>query len=339
MNRHVIIRIIVTTLKVLVALAAVGNLVALFVFQYQTPSWLRRGEPAAVEELEPAEPVSDDGAPEESETVLSVNEGPNGEHLSIPVIPFNYSGEEELDILALDGVYLLGGDGQQIKGADIQYEILPGESRLEKIVRYSVELESGDVLTVERAMKLTSRYTGPIIALLGNLPGIDPSKADSFVERLGNLGVISADDGFGNDMTYDVVAEFDGLSDEEPDAGMTLHLENQIHDTFDMELTVHVLDYSGIVLVLTDYNITLTEGDDFEPMDYVKYAHDVDGSDMMDRVQLSNHVDPYTPGEYYVCYWVWNDEHTAHSPDRYMYVTVEALPEETEETEETEEAP
>lgn len=329
MKKHVIIRIIVQLLKALVALAAVANLVALFVYHYELPSWLRKEQPDSGESTVAAID------PE----LLSPTAVPAGEyaHFSMPVIPVNYSGEANMDSLVLGGVYVRGNDDQPIDDVWIEYSILPGESRLKKVVEYSALLPSGDTLTETRAMNLTSRYTGPTITLLGGLPDIDPSQADEYVEKLGAKGIMRADDGFGNDVTDQVVAVFEGLSDENPDAVMRLSLENQVHDTYELELTVNVLDYSGIVLVLTDYDLTLAVGDDFDPWDYVEYAHDVDGSDMMDRVQLSNHVDTETPGDYYVVYWVWNDDHTAHSPDRYMYVTVEAPPE--EEIEEAEEVP
>ena len=324
MNKHAIIRIIRISLKTLVALAAAFNLVALFVFHYETPSWLRRGQEEEVVETT----VKID--PE----LISPTTAPAGSDISfsIPVVPVNYSGERDMDSLVMDGVYVQGGDDQPIEDARIQYEILPGESRLKKVIEYTATLPDGRTLVETRAMNLTARYTGPVIALLGPIPEIDPAEADVFVGRLGVRGIIRADDGFGNDVTDQLVVSYDGLSDEEPDAVMTLALENQIHDTYDMDLTVHVKDYSGIVLVLTDYNLTLRVGDDFDPYDYIEYAHDVDGTDMMDRIQLSNHVDTDTPGEYYAVYWVWNDDHTAHSPDRYLYVTVEAEPEETEET-------
>ena len=319
MKKHEIIRILRILLKTLVALAAAANLVALFVYHYEMPSWLRKERSAPVAEVEPP---------------IESNWPAPDEYLSIPLVPVNYSGESDLDGMIMDDVYVVGVDGQPIDDAVITYEILPDEAQ-KKIIRYTSALEDGQVLTADRAMNLTARYTGPTITLLGMPPGIDPGFADSYVSLLGERNIIRADDGFGNDVTDQVLATFVGLSDEEPDAEMTLSLENQVHDTTGMELTVHVKDYNGIVLVLTDYNITLTVGDDFDPLDYVDYAHDEDGDDRADNVRYYNYVDTSTPGDYYVEFWVWNSEGTTYSPSRFLYVTVLPEAEEAAEADDT----
>lgn len=317
-RKHDIIRFLVNTLKGLVALAAVLNLVALFVFHYELPSWLRPHESAKYQPETTAEEL-------EKQTVK--------EKLNIPVIPLNYSGEADLDALIMDSVYLLDADGQPVEDADIQYEILPGESRQKKLIRYTVTLESGDTLTEERVMNLTARYTGPTITLLGALPGIDPEDADLYLDKLVDKGIIRIDDGFGNDASEQVIVEFDGLSDEEPDAEMTLLLENQIHDTYEMSLTVEVRSYTGVVVTLKEYYITLNVGDDFEPRDYINYAHDTEGNDLMDSVVIDNGVHMDEAGNYEVWYWV-KDEEGVFSPTKKLHVTVEAEPEEVEDIEE-----
>lgn len=319
-NKRAVIRVFTSTLKVLIALAAAINLVALFVFRYQTPSWLRTRESAA---FQPA-----------AESTASAAEPAGDIHLVIPVVPINYSGEADMDTLVMDGVYLMGADGQPVDDAVIRYEILPGESRQSKVIQYTTELDTGETITEERTMNLTARYTGPTITLLGLLPDIDPADADVYAARLGEKGVIRADDGFGNDVTEQVYAVYDGLSDENPDAGMTLILENQVHDTYEMQLTVNVDDYTGVVLTLTEYHITLAEGDAFEPRDYIQYAHDAEGNDLIDSVTVDSDVDTSVPRDYEVWYWAEDSEGT-YSPTKKLYVTVEPAPEEAEEAEET----
>lgn len=317
-NKRAVIRILIQTLKILVALAAAVNLVALFVYRYQIPSWLRRHESAAFE------PTVESAGPLAGQT--------EDIYLAIPVVPVNYSGEADMDALVMDGVYLTGADGQPVDDADIRYEILPGDSRQSKVIQYTTELDTGETLTEERTMNLTARYTGPTITLLGLLPDIDPADADIYSARLGEKGIIRADDGFGNDVTEQVSAVFDGLSDENPDAEMTLMLENQVHDTYEMHLTVNVDDYTGVVLTLTEYRITLHEGDDFDPDDYIDYAHDTEGNDITDSVVSDSDVDTDYPGEYEVWYWA-EDSAGTYSPTKKLYVTVEASPEEAGETE------
>ena len=323
MKKRSIIRIILTVLKVLVALAAAANLVALFVYRYQIPPWLSGARSVVVQPT--SAPVS---------SVFSEDTA----RLNIPVVPVNYSGEADMDELVMDGVYLMGTDGQPIDNADIRYEILPGDSSQSKILRYSVTLDSGETVTQDRTMNLTARYTGPTITLLGVLPDIDPAEADDYMAALEEKGILRADDGFGNDAFENVTAVFTGLSDENPDADLTLTLENQVHDTIEMQLNVSVANYTGVVLTLTDYQLTLKQGDAFEPLDYVSYAHDAEGNDLMESVTVDSDVNTEEPGDYEVWYWAMDSEET-YSPIKKLYVTVEPAPEDAADTEETEETP
>lgn len=320
MKQSEIKRTILFLLKTLIALAAAANLIALFVYRYEMPSWLRHGE-------ESEEPVAESGPLPTEEPVSET------EHLVIPVVPVNYSGEADLDGMIRDGVYLMGSDGQPVDEAEIRYEIRPGDSLQKKIVRYAVDLEDGSTLTEDRDMNLTSRYTGPSITLMGALPEIDPAEADNYVARLAENGIIRAVDGFGNDATNTVEAVFQGLSDEEPESDLTLRMENQVKDTYELEFTVRVKDFTGVVLTLTQYHLTLSEGDEFNPSAYVGTAHDRQGNDLTERVTVDSDVDTSVPGDYEVWFWV-EDGEGVYSPTRVLYVTVEGAPEEAAETEE-----
>ncbi len=307
-------------LRFLIALAAVLNLVALFVFHYELPSWLRQAESPTFQPAAATEPPA------------------VSEKLSIPVIPVNYSGEAELDELIMGDVYLMGSDRQPVDDAVIRYEILPGESRRKKIIRYTTTLESGETLTEDRDMNLTTRYTGPTITLLGALPDIDPANEDRYLGRLLDKNVFRADDGFGNDMTEQVTIEFSGLSDENPNAEMTLRLENQIHDAYEKTLTVDVYEYTGVVLTLSDYDITLRVGDEFDPRDYIAVAHDTEGYDLTESVVTDGAVDTDQAGEYEIWYWV-ADDYGVYSPTKKLNVVVEPGPGEEETGESEAEAP
>ena len=306
--RHSVGHYIRKGLKLLLALAAAANLIALFVYHYELPARFR---PSSSEAPQPT--VSAETAP------------PVEEKFMIPVIPLNYSGEAELDQMVMRDVYLLGSDRQPVEDADIHYELLPGESRLKRIIRYSVTLESGQTLTQDRTMQLTTRYTGPTITLLGMLPEIDPSDASGYLDQLIQKTVIRADDGFGNDMTDQISITFEGLSEENPGANMFLRVENQIHDTFEKSLMVFIKDFTGVVLSLNTYQITLHTGDSFEPMDYVAEAHDASGNDLREFVKLESNLDIRNPGEYEVRYWA-EDASGYASPVKTLQVTVEGEP-------------
>ena len=295
-------------LKLLLALAAAANLIALFVYHYELPARFR--------------PKSSD-TPQPSATVATPQ--PIEEKFMIPVIPLNYSGEEELDKMIMNDVYLLGRDRQPLEDADIRYELLPGESRLKRIIRYSVTLESGQTLTADRAMQLTTRYTGPNITLLGMLPAVDPSDASGYLEQLIQKTIIRADDGFGNDVTDQVTIEFESISEENSGVNMILRVENQIHDTFEKTLLVDATGFNGVVLTLTANQITLQTGSAFEPMDYISEAHDAAGNDLMDHVAFESDVNTGNPGEYEVLYWT-EDADGHLSPAKTLQVTVEGEP-------------
>ena len=310
-DRGDIARVVRAVLKTLIALAAAANLIALFVFHYETPAFLRRTDAAAA-------PAAAADIPAGTPTPT-----PAQAYLSVPVTALSYSGEEDLDAFVLQGVYLIGTDGQPVSGAAITYALTDGDGRLRKTVTYSVTTDDGVTLTADRPMNITARYTGPTITLLGVLPGVEPENAAEYAAILTADGVVRADDGFGGDASDRLQSSVDDLDGASGTVRLTLTLENVLHDSAVLELEADVLDYSGVVVALTDYAVTIPRDSDFDPLDYVAYAHDSDGDDVSWYLHTEGGVDTSEPGDYTVTIWA-TDAFGTRSPVRTLRVTVSA---------------
>ena len=310
-DRGDIARVVRAVLKTLIALAAAANLIALFVFHYETPAFLRRTDAAAA-------PAAAADIPAGTPTPT-----PAQAYLSVPVTALSYSGEEDLDAFVLQGVYLIGTDGQPVSGAAITYALTDGDGRLRKTVTYSVTTDDGVTLTADRPMTIADRYTGPTITLLGDLPGVEPENAAEYAAILTADGVVRADDGFGGDASDRLQSSVDDLDGASGTVHLTLTLENVLHDSAVLELEADVLDYSGVVVALTDYAVTIPRDSDFDPLDYVAYAHDRDGDDVSWYLHTEGSVDTSEPGDYTVRIWA-TDAFDTRSPVRTLRVTVAA---------------
>lgn len=311
-------KIVFNILKILLGLAAAANLVALFVYQYDFPdSWPRPfGSGASAEEIA-AFPVET----EAEDTVSS------GVHIDVPAAPINYNGAGEL--VLMDGVYVINADGTAANEIEVETEISDGSSRREKIVTYTAVTRTGEVLTAERPLYLGSRYTGPSISILANLPFCFEGEAEDYAQLLRDQKVISAEDGFGNDLTGDVVSVLKSYDASKEEAMITLSVVNQFGDEFSMDIAVS-MNATGVILKLTAGHVNLQEGDSFYITDYVKECHDAEGYSLVDRIEQEGDVDTSVPGEYTLTLYC-SDWDGVYSKEQTLTVTVEETPPEPEE--------
>ena len=171
-------------LKPAICVFGVGNLVALFLFNYEPFSIFNRH-------------------PEENEisaAVLSASqmaENTSSEYsFSFDPEALTYDGSSQLDLL--NGVSLTAPDGT-ISDAQIFTHISTVDSISHKIVEYSADTDSGRV-TASRSLHLQN-YNGPSITLPQSLPAIDDAHLDSVLFVMPTDGTFRADDGYGNDIT------------------------------------------------------------------------------------------------------------------------------------------
>lgn len=302
-------KLVFTILKTIIGIAAFVNLVALFVFQYKTPSWL-----------------GGSGDAEDAPFVTEAEEETDGIYLDVPSGPINYSGSGALSLL--DGLYALNADGTVAEGVEIETTISEGTSRREKVVTYTAHTPSGNVLTAERMLYLGNRYTGPSISILGNMPFCYEGEAAEYADLLRENELVSADDGFGNDITDDITTSLKSYDASTEEAVITISAANQFGDVFATDVSVS-MNRTGVVLTLVTDAVTITQGESFDGTDYVKDCFDADGYSLFKSISEDGDVDTDTPGEYVLTLYC-RDGDGVYSIERTLTVTVEPAPEEEE---------
>ena len=311
-------------LGTVVSVVAIANLAALFLFQYQFPeSWnlpfgLSTAKPEQTSETDAllTDGLNQDGTEEEP-----IDEGIR---LEIPTAPVSYNGTGLLDLMY--NVYVVNADGTTAQGVEVETSISEGSSRREKIITYTAVTPGGNTLTAERVLNLGNRYTGPSINILAALPFCPVGEAAEYSTRLKDEGVISADDGFGEDLTDSVVSSLKRYNAAEEEATILLSVTNRFGDNYETEVIVP-MNATGIVLTLSAKYATIKVGETFSALDYIDQCYDAEGNSLTSRVVREGDVDSNTPGEYPVTVYC-TDAQGTKSMVRNMTVSVEQPPEE-----------
>ena len=307
-----------TFLKLIVALAALANLAALFVFEYHFPeSWhLPFG---LSREAEPETELLALQFPEETEEETPAG---SGIRLEVPAAPVNYNGNGSLDLMS--NVYVVNADGTSAKDAQVFTTISEGSSRREKVVTYTAKMADGEEITATRMLNLGTRYTGPSISVVDTLPYCAEGEAEGYAKKLAEEGVIRADDGFGNDITGQVSSSLKKYDASREEATVTLTVTNSFDDTYNTDVNVP-MNATGIVFTLTTDRASVAYGETFSSLPYVDQCYDAEGNDLIDNVVREGDVDSYTPGTYECDVYCTNAE-GEKSIVRHMTVTVEEEP-------------
>ena len=305
--------------RALLAIAAVVNLVCLFIWSYNLPDSIQSridkiiygDRKLAVEVLAPGEEPK-----EPEEPVIEAR-------LVVPSQAINYSGGQ-IDIL--DGVYIEYPDGSREENPVITTEIEEGNTRLDKIVHYTATLEDGRELTGDRTLRINSRYTGPTLTVTGEIPEVtmDDDIRQVVIEQIA-AGNIYAEDGFGNDITSSVRGRFDRTKNDDGETVnvFVLYVTNAVGDTAEVNTNESVYEGSGngVVMRLTTEDLTLNAGTPFYYQDYIKDAHDSHGNDLSGSVRVIGTVNSYAVGEYSLEYYCV-DADGKESPHRTLKVHI-----------------
>ncbi len=276
MNRTLPLTLQLVTLTV--AVLAIANLVFLFLLP-SSPAGRASAAPAAAQ---------DAAAPSE-ETA------PGDYTLSFDSDPLVYDGTGTLDLL--DGVSLTGPEGA-LSTQSIFVQITAGETLAQKWVEYSAGTDGGQVTAV-RGLELTG-YAGPTLAVPEDLSELEDSELDGLLESLIEAGELSADDGFGNDITPAVTASYTRAEEDPYTARFVFTVTNQFGDTATAALDVSVTPRP--ILTLTVSEVTVERGASFNPLSYVAEAVDTDGSSLMRYIIIEGEVDTGAAGEYVLTY-------------------------------------
>lgn len=147
-------------------------------------------------------------------------------------------------------------------------------------------------------------YAGPSITLDSELPSVTTDDLYSIVQVLADLGKLSADDGYGNDLTQAVRADCIPEEGEDSSYSVVFSVINDLGDSAEASAVLEVTPGNLPVLLLTEDRTILPVGGEFNYLTYIRAARDVDGASLSDRIRLDGSVDTAEAGEYTLTYSV-----------------------------------
>ena len=166
------------------------------------------------------------------------------------------------------------------------------------------EAESGAEETEGASSAAETAYAGPSITLDSELPSVTTDDLYSIVQALADLGKLSADDGYGNDLTDAVRADCIPEEGEDSSYSVVFSVINDLGDSAEASAVLEVTPGNLPVLLLTEDRTILSVGDEFNYLTYIRAARDVDGASLSDRIRLDGSVDTAEAGEYTLTYSV-----------------------------------
>lgn len=282
-------------LKIAIVILSLGNLAALFLFQYELPQFFHsKAEPEQIEEVTP-------DVPEESTEDVQYS-------IQLDTETLTYDGSTDLNLL--DGVSLVSSEGA-VSGIDIFAHIKTGDSLSSKIIEYSADTEAGRV-TASRTLAL-SNYNGPSITLPESLPQLDEEELDSMLGSLSEYEDFYADDGYGNDITSAVSVSYTRDNSDPSRVCYTFKVTNSFNDSVSAEAYLTITG-SRPVITLKESTVRISVHSSFNGLNYVENAVDADGSSMFHRIHITGKVDTDTPGTYTLTYSVTTSDGVSSIP-------------------------
>lgn len=267
-------------------------------------------------------PIPDD--PEaESEHLSEDSAAPEEELPQFEFYPeeLTYDGIGPLDLL--EGVQLRGVSITDLKKI-VFTRITAGDDPDLKKIEYTADIDKHRIRGY-RTLILTN-YAGPSIALSGGLPEVAEDTYETMLDLLKEKNAISAQDGYGNDITGAIVQKCSVDSFDERIVHYTFTITNQFSD-IDVCSQDYTLKLDRPVVVLNTTHATLATCQSFDPFSYVSTAADSYGTNITDRVEYTGVVLTDTPGTYRIVYKV-TDQNGSVSDEKILTVTVESKPSE-----------
>lgn len=278
--------------KFLVVMLAVGNLVALFIFDYKIPDFLR--------------PALSEFYPEQIPT--QVEEVPTKPMFQFTSDTLTHDGTSTLDLL--DGVSLIKSDGS-VSNLDIFVHIKTGSSLTQKIIEYTADTSQGQV-SAERKLELKN-YSGPKLKLPDSLPEITEEQLDTILSLMPTDGSFYADDGYGKDITNAVTTEYTVDLNDPSTIHYVFSITNSFNDTVSVSADLTLQRTRPVILLSNDF-ITIERNTEFNPLEYIILAEDIDGTSLLQKVKIDGELNLRVPGQYTLTYTVTSDDKITSLP-------------------------
>lgn len=257
------------------------NLILLFVFHYELPSFIKY----KLNEKEFKQATQKDLTQQDNLIIQF-----NPEKLT-------YKGKGDLNLTK--GVVVTKDTGIEVK-ANLYCEIQKGKSKREKIITYIAEDSYGNTGTANRPLVLKG-YDGPSISIDNNMPTIDDTELEYVTTIFTEYNALSAADGYDNDITSSIESTYTITDETASQIEITFSITNMFGDTASKSVKMPLQRTRPLITLTKDFE-TLPLGSIFTPQSYIASATDKDGNDISTAVQTEGTVDTSTPGTYRITY-------------------------------------
>lgn len=173
-----------------------------------------------------------------------------------------------------------------------------------KVLAYSVNGDNYELETFQRGLKLMN-YKLPSITVKKKSYTCDINEIDDYIKSLIADGTISADDGFGNDISSAIYRDNSMQIKTAGNYKILLTLRNAFADTANQTISVKVTGkLETYNVTLTTETVTIKKNSVFAPNKYIASATDRKGEDVSEQVIYNSEVDLTTVGRYKVYYYI-----------------------------------
>lgn len=264
--------------KIVVIAFSLINLAALFLFQYQLPTFASKPETSANETSEPVQ---------ESTDVTY--------EFQFEMDTLTYDGTSELDLL--QGVSIVSSRGD-ILDTEIFARITTGDSLEQKKIKYSADTSQGQI-SASRTLLLKG-YQG-ICITLPDLPELEESELDNILSHMPTDGTFHVDDGYGNDITNAVSVEYTIDADNPSVVHYVFSVTNLFNDSVSVAKDL-LIDNDRPILVLKEKEITISKNSSFQALSFVEKAQDPEGNSLFHRININGDINTSKAGTYTLTY-------------------------------------
>lgn len=197
--------------------------------------------------------------------------------------------------------------------SEVQYTIKSGNSIENKKIEYFITRNGATACSAERDFSIPD-YSGPTIAISSAVT-IHATESSDLVNKMIELGVLSASDGLGNDITASVTYTSESALNTAGTYPVKFNVTNYFNDTYSLVYDVSIVgSTTDPVVALTTTSVTLPIGAEFNWRNYLDYATDPVEGDISNRIYIKDNINNLVPGVYTVTYIATNSKGVSSTP-------------------------
>ncbi|MEE0930461.1 MAG: hypothetical protein UIM53_05630 [Acutalibacteraceae bacterium] len=208
-----------------------------------------------------------------------------------------------LDLMA--GVHATDENGENIIDWINASVIDEGDN---KVVMYSVNKSDYKLEAFRRELQMEN-YNEPSISIKEEKYNCNINELYSYIRVLIASGKITADDGFGNDISSNIYIDPSEEFNESGTYDITLMIKNSFSDVAQKEISINLTgEIEKSKIILSPQTATIKKNSYFSPERYILSAIDNEGNDITDKIIYDSEVDVTTTGRYKVYYYIAGEE-------------------------------